>query len=289
VEEFAMMYAYGFSVGAKLLARGRIKPALRHLIIPVSYWRTTEFGLTMRYGEFTPEDRILDIGSPKLLALYLAKKLGADVYSTDIDDYFIPEYQALSSIERLPLERFHVETQDGRSLTYPDNFFDKVFYVSVIEHIPDHGDSECMREIARVLKPGGRCLLTVPFSPQSSDQYRNGADFYWSSASSPKEDGGIFFQRRYSEQDLRDRLITPSGLRLQQALFVGERVFTDSSRELFEHLPPLTHPLLGPIQTPLAGLLQTAPSASWHDLKKPLCAFLMLVKESAHGERADVD
>lgn len=282
------MYSYGFSIGAKLLARGKVKPALRHLIIPVSYWRTTEFGLTMRYGEFTPEDRILDIGSPKLLALYLAKRLGADVYSTDIDDYFIPEYKELSDIEHLSPERFHVERQDGRSLTYPDTFFDKVFSVSVIEHIPDHGDSECMREIARVLKPGGRCLLTVPFSPQSSDQYRNGRDFYWSGASSQKDDGSVFFQRRYSEQDLHDRLIAPSGLSLRQALFVGERVFTDSSREFFERLPPLTHPLMGPIQAPLASLLQTAPCASWRDLKKPLCAFLVLVKEPAHSEHANV-
>lgn len=273
-----MIYAYGFSVGSKLLAHGKMKPALRHLIIPVSYWRSTEFGLTVRYGDFKPEDRILDIGSPKLLSLYLAKTLGAEVYSTDIDGYFLPEYQQLRAIERLSPERYHVETQDGRQLTYPNNSFDKVFSVSVIEHIPDHGDSDCMREIARVLKPGGRCMLTVPFAPVSREQYRSGGAFYWSSSSEKAVDGSVFFQRRYSAQDLQDRLIAPSGLRIAQRLFVGERVFTTSDKEFFEHLPPLTHPLLGPIQAPLARVLQTPATSSWEELKKPLCAFLLLEK-----------
>lgn len=275
------MYTYGLKVGSQLLARGKVSPALRHIIIPVSYWRTTEFGLTLQYGQFAAGDRVLDIGSPKLLSLYLAKCLGADVYATDIDGYFLPEYQTLRDAEQLSPDRFHLETQDGRALTYADGFFDKVFSVSVIEHIPEHGDSDCMREIARVLAPGGRCTLTVPFAPLSRDQYRRGGDFYWSSASNKAADGSVFFQRRYSEEDLYERLVKPSGLILKKALYVGERVFTASDREFFEHLPPLTHPLLGPVQAPLAGLLQTKPTESWQALKKPLCAFLMLEKSRA--------
>lgn len=273
-----MIYTYGLSVGAQLLARGNVKPALRHLIQPVSYWRATEYALTMRYGDFKAGDRILDIGSPKLLSLYLAKTLGSDVYSTDIDGYFMPEYRQLRTIEGLSPERFHVETQDGRNMTYPDNYFDKVYSISVIEHIPDHGDSECMREIARVLKPGGRVMLTVPFGQVSQDQYRSGSEFYWANLSTTAADGSVFFQRRYSEQDLQDRLIGPSGLRVGKRLFVGERVFTNSDKEFFEHLPPLTHPMIGPIQAPLARVLQTPATASANALKKPLCAFLMLEK-----------
>lgn len=276
-----MIYTYGLEVGVKLLSRGMVKPALRHLIIPVSYWRSTEFGLTMKYGDFRSTDTILDIGSPKLLSLYLAKTLGAEVHSTDIDDYFFAEYQTLRSLENLSAAKFHIGVEDGRKLGYPDASFEKVFSISVIEHIPDHGDSECLREITRVLKPGGRCMLTVPFSPESRDQYRKGADFYWSSASTSVEDGSAFFQRRYSERDLRERLIDPSGLALKQLLYVGERVFERSDREFFEHLPPLTHPLIGPVQAPLARVLQTAPTADWRTLKKPLCAFIMLEKTQA--------
>ncbi len=273
-----MFYTYGMKVGAELMARGQVKPALRRLIMPVSYWRALEFRMVYDNADFRPSDRILDIGSPKLLSLYIAKKLGAEVYSTDIDGYFVKEYTALRSAERLSPEKFHVEVEDGRKLSFADDYFDKVYSVSVIEHIPEHGDSECLREIGRVLRPGGLCLLTVPFAPQSQDQYRPAKSFYWSSASTTAADGSVFFQRRYSEQDLYDRLITPSGLRVKKLLFAGEKVFEDSDRELLEHLPPFTDVLLGPVQTLMARMLLRPPVEDWHTLRKPLCAFLCLEK-----------
>jgi cyclopropane fatty-acyl-phospholipid synthase-like methyltransferase len=218
-----MFYTYGVKVGAELMTQGQVKAALRHLIIPVSYWRSVEFSLVYGQADFQPSDRILDIGSPKLLSLYLAKKLGAEVYSTDIDGYFVKEYTTLRRLERISPEKYHVEVEDGRKLSFDDESFDKVFAVSVVEHIPDHGDADCLREVGRVLRPGGRCLLTVPFSPQSANQYRSRGSFYWSSSSTESADGSVFFQRRYSEQDLHERLIEPSGLRLRTLSFVGEK------------------------------------------------------------------
>lgn len=273
-----MFYSYGLKVGAELMLRGQVKPALRRLIMPVSYWRAVEFKLVYDNADFRPSDRILDIGSPKLLSLYIAKKLGAEVYSTDIDGYFVKEYTTLRSMEHLSPEKFHVEVEDGRKLSFPDNSFDKVFSVSVIEHIPDHGDSECLREVGRVLRPGGRCMLTVPFALESQDQYRPAKSFYWASSSTTAEDGRVFFQRRYSEQDLYDRLITPSGLRVKKLLFAGERVYQHSDRELLEHLPPLTDIALGPMHTLLAKMLIAPPVEDWRTLPKPLCAFVCLEK-----------
>ncbi len=57
-----------------------------------------------------------------------------------------------------PIDYFY----DGKSLPFPDASFDSVLTTEVLEHIfnPD----EALREIARVLRPGGRMLLTCPFS-----------------------------------------------------------------------------------------------------------------------------
>jgi SAM-dependent methyltransferase len=276
-----MFYSYGLKVGAELLVHGQVKPALRHLIIPVSYWRSAEFAIVCDYGNFRPSDQILDIGSPKLLSLYLAKTLGAEVHSTDIDGYFLKEYTLLRRLEGLTPERYQVEVEDGRKLSFADGSFDKVFSVSVVEHIPGCGDSACLREVARVLRPGGRALLTVPFSPESCDQYRPASGFYWSQSSKTAEDGRVFFQRRYSEQDLYDRLITPSALKVRELLFVGEKGLEHSDRELFEHLPPLTHIMLGPAQALMAKMLLTPPAADWRALRKPRFAFLCLEKQQA--------
>ncbi|MFI5272557.1 MAG: SAM-dependent methyltransferase [Ktedonobacterales bacterium] len=271
-----MFYTYGMKVGAELMARGQVTPALRHLIIPISYWRSAEFALVYDAADFRPTDRVLDIGSPKLLSLYLAKKLGADVYSTDIDGYFLKEYTLLRNLEHLSSDKFHVEVEDGRKLSYADSFFDKVFAVSVVEHIPENGDAECMREVARVLRPGGRCMLTVPFSPESRNEYRQEGEFYWAQSSTTGEDGRVFFQRRYSEQDLHDRLITPSGLTVRNLLYVGEKGLEHSDRELFEHLPAITHPMLGPVQALMAKAFLTPPTADWRSLRKPRCALVCL-------------
>ncbi len=273
-----MIYPYGVKVGVELLAHGKVEKALRHLIIPLSYWRTVEFRCVQEAGAFTPTDRILDIGSPKLLSLYLAKKLGADVYATDIEDYFVDEYTRLRTWERMSPSRFHVEVEDGRKLSYADNSFDKVFSVSVMEHIPDNGDAECAREIGRVLAPGGRAMITVPFAPVARDIYKSADKFYWAGSSKSEGDGRVFFQRRYSEDDLHNRLIGPSGLRLRKLQYVGEKVYQDSDREFCEHLPQSAMNALGPIQPLLSRLIHTQPVDSWRSLRKPLCAVVVLEK-----------
>ena len=48
------------------------------------------------------------------------------------------------------------------SLGYPDEYFDRVFCISVIEHIPYRRVKiNGMREIARILKPGGLAIITI--------------------------------------------------------------------------------------------------------------------------------
>lgn len=271
-------YAYALKVGAKELAHGDVKHSIRHLLIPVPYWRLVEFQLVRDAGNFQRADRILDIGSPKLLAIYLAKTLGADVYATDIDDYFIQEYSKLGSLEQLPPDRFHVEVEDGCHLTYENDFFTKVFAISVLEHIPDKGDSDCAREIGRVLAPGGLCMITVPFSPTSQNVYKKANQIYWAKPEDESADQATFFQRRYSESDLYDRLIGPSGLRLKAVRFVGERILQHSKKELFEYIPFYGTVAIGLAHPVLSRLFHTPPAATWQELGKPLCALVVLEK-----------
>lgn len=51
---------------------------------------------------------------------------------------------------------------DGRKLPFPDETFDSLFCSEVLEHV--FQPAETLDEIARVLKSGGKALITIPFS-----------------------------------------------------------------------------------------------------------------------------
>lgn len=269
----ADLFRYGFRIGMHLAAAGRWNRGLRYLIRPIPYWRSLEYRLVWNEAGFLRNDRVLDIGSPKLLSIYLAERVGAEVFATDIEDYFLEEYSFLRAARGISPGRFHVEVEDGRKLSYPDDSFSRVYAISVVEHIPDGGDAECLREIGRVLQPGGKALITVPFWPTSKDEYRS-PNFYWAGSSRQADGGRVFFQRRYSENDLYARLVNPSRLELKEMVFVGEWVLRRSHRELSEFLIPPT----GPLQPALSRLVHTGPSRAWQELTKPLAAFLVLTK-----------
>ena len=51
---------------------------------------------------------------------------------------------------------------DGNRLPFANESFDTVLSVEVLEHVPD--PNQMVAEFARVLRPGGRALVTVPFA-----------------------------------------------------------------------------------------------------------------------------
>ncbi len=271
-----MLSAYGIKLGLQSLLHGRVtKEVLKTIIIPENYWRTLEFRLV--FEELRPErsDRILDVGSPKLLSLFIADKIGAEIYSTDIEDYFVNDYAAFRAIRKIPENLYHPLTADGRHLSFPDSFFSKSFSISVLEHIPGNGDTECIREIARTLRSGGIVALTIPFAPVSRDEYKDAGSFYWSGNSvQGKGQEQVFFQRRYSERDIYSRLIEPSGMKLQRLSYLGDRLSLSEKKEISGFL----HPVLGPLHPIFSRLFHAKPSTSWQSMKKPLGALIVLEK-----------
>jgi SAM-dependent methyltransferase len=151
---------------------------LKRLALPVSYWRSVEFAYVWRQLALGSGARVLDLGSPKDLATMLAKHRGYEVVATDI----LPE--AIDLSERYArAQRLHghgpglvsSEVQDGRALTYEDGSFDAAYSVSVLEHIPDAGDSAAIRELVRVVRPGGLVVVTVPFDRRYRETFVDGA------------------------------------------------------------------------------------------------------------------
>lgn len=93
--------------------------------------------------------RILHVAPDYGLYLWLSRQPGVAYTGSDID---AGRYR-------------HIRNMHSADLTqapFEDASFDAVICSHVLEHIPD--DAQAMREILRILKPGGRALLLVPLA-----------------------------------------------------------------------------------------------------------------------------
>lgn len=63
--------------------------------------------------------------------------------------------------------RFGINHQDVRSLSMSSASLDFILSFDVLEHVPDH--RAALHSFGRVLRPGGRLIMTVPFDINASD------------------------------------------------------------------------------------------------------------------------
>jgi len=265
------MWMAGMRVGLGCLRREPVL-GIKRLLLPVSYWRVAEFGYVWRQLRAIKAGKVLDLGSPKDLAVILARDRGFSVTAVDI----LPEAISLSERHARALGlsgtgpgRVSSEVQDGRTLTYADNTFDVVYSVSVLEHIPDAGDTAAMRELVRVVKPGGLVVVTVPYDLQYRETFVNESVYERAQLGSQP----VFFERHYDEATLASRLLGPSRADVCDLETWGEP--TLPMEALLVRAGPLRIPA-SPIEPWLSGLFlhRVGPNGKG----RPMAAFLTLRK-----------
>ena len=103
-----------------------------------------------------PGERVLDIGcGPGLTTLALAAAVGPQglVHAVDISEPML----ALARNRCASQAHVHFEHQDVTRLRHRDDTFDLALATQVYEYLPDV--DEALRELRRVIRPGGRALL----------------------------------------------------------------------------------------------------------------------------------
>lgn len=165
-----------------------------------SSFRGWQYPEAILQAELKPEHVVLDIGcASSYFGVYITNKVNRVYGVDDIETYAFTTYTIawMESLRDFPAYHkgdFVLLFSNASILPFPDNYFDRVFTFSAMEHFVDDDDILCVREIARVLKPGGLFLGTVDYNPAT--EYPTGA----------------IWDRMYTHESLWRRIITPSGL-----------------------------------------------------------------------------
>lgn len=201
-----MLTRYGLD---SLPRPGRIEHGVLHNFRP---W---EHFMVLRHADFDPGQTVLDTGAMHTyFCLYVAPRVRRIVV-TDSFYWYQREYNRrqrlweprawCAYVESKHPGRLTAEQADLTRLPYRDCAFDRVLSVGTIEHVQD--DQQGLLEMFRVLRPGGRLLLTTEYSTYQPRPYTE-ADGSW--------------MRVYGGAELLDRC-TRAGFRLLAGPYAEQR------------------------------------------------------------------
>jgi SAM-dependent methyltransferase len=153
----------------------------------------------------------LDVGASRSPFTILLAEQGAGVVALD-QDPLVMDLPTMATRANMVMAARNIDPQlqDARTMPFADGHFGRVCAVSVLEHIPEDGDSEVAREMSRVLAPGGLMALTLPYGQH-----------YRSPGPEPEQEQ---YQRIYNDVALKTRVIEPSGLNVVKREHFGVRM-----------------------------------------------------------------
>lgn len=215
------------------------------------YWLESLY-LRRAVADLAPSARgwMLDIG--------VGERPYADVFAPHVERYVGVEYPAACNnlvpgiVDLIEAEHGFIDVWcDGHALPFAEESFDTLLSTEVLEHIPDPG--RMLGEMYRTLKPGGRLLVTVPFT---APQHALPHDFY---RYTPQGIRALLEQVGFAVDEVRPRgnFAISTGTLVGQWLmrtFGARRWRHDGSISMSRWRAPLVAPLVAAAQLFFRGM-----------------------------------
>ena len=144
---------------------------------------------------------ILEVGCSSGFMLMMARQRLPGARWIGSDYVRGPLEKLAVDVPELPLLHF-----DLRACPLPDASVDAVLLLNVLEHIDD--DALAMRQVYRILRPGGVAVIEVPAGPELFDVY----------------DELLMHHRRYTRSDLR-QVLESSGFMIARFTHLGTFIY----------------------------------------------------------------
>lgn len=195
-------------MGLRLLFK-RVPIGLNYFLTPVNIVRYFEFSFAFDNIPISAKT-FLDVGSPRLFSLYMAKKYSSSVIhiiNPDLND--IKESNTI--VHALNLSNIHTYCSGVDTLSQSNVKYHCIWSISVIEHISNgYDDTVAVQLMYNSLANGGRLILTFPVDRQFHNEYRDHIYYRIGNSNSYGEDNTkYFFQRFYDKESIWQRILKP--------------------------------------------------------------------------------
>lgn len=149
----------------------------RACVYDKSWWESEESKDEMngfkKYVRVKSGETVLDVATGTGIFLIEMAKDGALCYGIDASPKMLEQLKRKTKQEELESNIKEIRVAEADRLPYPNDFFDWVTCIGMLEYYPIEYAETVLRDIRRVLKPGKKCFIDIPDPANAKAQSRN--------------------------------------------------------------------------------------------------------------------